>query len=73
MKRSVYETENSNLRHTFGGLIYLSDYNTECRHKKISQGSAVANRIAQDKRFDEQCKRNVKMQIRVQTAGQRNR
>lgn len=44
---------------TFGGKIYLSDFNTDYRGKTSAGGSAIANRIAQDAKFDEQCKRNT--------------
>ena len=42
----------------FGGIIYLSDFNTDYRGKDNTNGSAIANRIAQDKKFDEQCRKN---------------
>ena len=43
----------------FGGIIYLSDFNTDYRGKDNTNGSAIANRIAQDKKFDEQCRKNI--------------
>lgn len=45
---------------TFGGLVYLSDFNTEsCFPKK--GGSSVAGRILSDWRFDEICRKNLEM------------
>ncbi|MDE7016026.1 MAG: hypothetical protein K2P65_00425 [Lachnospiraceae bacterium] len=44
---------------TFGGKIYLSDFNTDYRGKPKAGGSAIASRIAQDAKFDEQCRRNA--------------
>ena len=50
IERGFYKTRND----TFGGYIYLSDFDTEyCRSKNI------AARIASDWKFDEQCKRNA--------------
>lgn len=64
MKTPNHQTGSSLLSNTFGGLIYLSDYNTEHKSRKISRASAVANRIAQDKCFDAQCKRNTEIRKR---------
>lgn len=44
----------------FGGIIYPSDFSTDYRGKDNSNGSTIANRIARDKRFDEQCRRNYR-------------
>lgn len=43
----------------FGGIIYVSDFNTDIRGKDSKNGSAIANRIANDFRFDEQCRKNT--------------
>lgn len=41
----------------FGGIICLSDFNTDYRGKDNTNGSTIANRIAADNRFDKQCKK----------------
>lgn len=43
----------------FGGIIYQSDFNTDYRKKDTPHGSAIASRIAQDYRFDQQCQKNI--------------
>lgn len=43
----------------FGGYIYLSDFNTNCREKNNTHGSTIASRIASDNQFDKQCKKNA--------------
>ena len=52
----IYEVDHTK----FGGLIYPSDFNTDCRGKDNSNGSLIAQRIERDKRFDEQCRRNYR-------------
>ena len=42
----------------FGGIIYSSDFNTDFRGNGHANGSSIANRIAYDHRFDEQCRKN---------------
>lgn len=41
----------------FGGLVYPSDFNTECRKRNNASGSPIAKRIAGDRQFDEQCRK----------------
>lgn len=53
-RHSITHTDHT----TFGGVIYPSDFNTESRAKPRANGSPTANRIAQDLRFDETCKKN---------------
>lgn len=53
-RHSTMQTDHT----TFGGVIYLSDFNTESRAKPRTNGSLTANRIAQDLCFDETCKKN---------------
>ena len=53
-KYKIYKVNHS----TFGGIIYPSDYNTDYRGKDNANGSVIANRIMQDKKFDRQCERN---------------
>lgn len=59
-------TENNyNTDHTrFGGLIYLSDFDTEHRKKKNTNGSVIAGRILRDLNFDQRCRKNIENQIR---------
>lgn len=42
----------------FGGLICLSDFNTERRGKHPTDGSPIAARIRRDQKFDLQCRKN---------------
>lgn len=42
----------------FGGLICLSDFNTEHRRKNHAGGSPIAARIQRDQKFDLQCRKN---------------
>ena len=53
-RTGAYKTDHS----TFGGLVYLSDFCTDYRAKNNKNGSAVAKRIASDRKFDEQCRKN---------------
>lgn len=46
-------------RSTFGGIIYPSDYETDYRRKNNKYGSSIAQRIASDWKFDEQCRKNI--------------
>lgn len=50
----IYEVDHT----TFGGIIYPSDYNTDNLGKNNYNGSPIANRIANDNKFDEQCRKN---------------
>lgn len=50
----IYEVDHS----TFGGFIYLSDYNTDNSGKINTSGSPIAYRIANDNKFDKQCRKN---------------
>lgn len=43
----------------FGGIIYPSDFNTDYRGKDNTHGSTIASRIISDKKFDEQCRKNI--------------
>lgn len=56
---------NYGVDHTrFGGLIYLSDFNTNYCKRKGNVGSEIASRILSDKMFDEQCKKNIECKQR---------
>lgn len=48
---------------TFGGIIYQSDFDTDHRSmiKSNKTVSPIAQRIISDRRFDEQCKRNLEI------------
>ena len=60
MAKISYKTENYKTDHTkFGGLIYLSDLQTDHKGRDNTNGSSIANRIARDQRFDEECKKNI--------------
>ena len=55
-KYKIYKVNHS----TFGGIIYPSDYNTDYRGKDNINGSVIANRIMQDRKFDMQCEKSKK-------------
>lgn len=60
MTKNFHKTETYDKEHLhFGGIIYSSDYNTDYRRKNNTHGSPIAKHIADDKRFDEQCRKNV--------------
>lgn len=51
--------ENYKVDHTrFGGTIYLGDFETDYRGDN-HELSTIAQRIALDMKFDEQCKKNA--------------
>lgn len=53
-----YYTQSNYADHTtFGGTIYLSDFETDYVGKS-QKDSSIARRIMSDWRFDQQCKRN---------------
>lgn len=55
-----YGTKNTLVNHTrFGGVIYLSDYNTDYKGKTNTRGSSIASRIIADRNFDNQCRKNI--------------
>ncbi len=55
-----YRTENFNVDHsTFGGIIHLSDFETDHRGKDNNNGSTIAQRIISDSKFDERCRKNI--------------
>lgn len=59
MPESFYNTGIYRVDHsTFGGVICSSDFNTDYRGKDNTNGSSIAHRIANDSKFDEQCKKN---------------
>ncbi len=49
MKENNYKTELFDREHRhFGGVIYLSDFHTECRKSAARHGSTIASRIVSD-------------------------
>lgn len=61
MTQKINRYKTYEVDHTkFGGIIYPSDFSTDYQGKDNSDGSTIANRIARDKRFDEQCRRNYR-------------
>lgn len=61
MTQKINRYKTYEVDHTkFGGIIYPSDFSTDYRGKDNSDGSTIANRIARDKRFNEQCRRNYR-------------
>lgn len=64
----IYETDHSK----FGGLIFPSDFNTNGRGKNNYNGSPAAKRIADDDRFDQQCKKNKLNHQKIMRGGCRN-
>lgn len=68
MKKTVNATKPYNADpSTYGGKIYLSDFNTYYRKRNNVHGSAIAARIIQDRKFDEQCRNHRNMDIQMQT------
>jgi len=60
MTKNFYTTENYKVDHsTFGGRIYLSDFETDYRGKDNKNGSSIAKRIVSDFIFDEKCRKNI--------------
>ena len=60
MNKTFYRTGRYKVNHNqFGGFIYPSDFNTDHRGKEHRNGSAIAIRIANDSKFDEQCRKNI--------------
>lgn len=56
MKEQICKTGNHGVDHrTFGGVIYASDFNTNCRKNNSVSGSAIARRIINDLAFDREC------------------
>lgn len=54
MPETFYRTGNYKGNHTtYGGIICFSDFNTNYTNGNI------ADRIANDKKFDEQCRKNI--------------
>lgn len=52
----IYEVDHTK----FGGFIFSSNFNTDYKRKDNKKGSIIANRIAQDQKFDNQCRKNIK-------------
>lgn len=50
----IYEVDHT----TFGGRIYLSDFETDYKGKNNYNGSTIAQRIISDRNFDNQCRKN---------------
>lgn len=51
MTNEFYATETYDKEHIhFGGLIYVSDFNTDYRGKNATNGSSIAARIESDLR-----------------------
>lgn len=60
MTEIFYRTRNYDIdRTTFGGQINLSDFETDYRGKDNNYESAIAKRISDDRRFDDQCRKNI--------------
>ncbi|MDE5804588.1 MAG: hypothetical protein K2I22_16910 [Lachnospiraceae bacterium] len=54
MTKFFYKRKNGRTNHTtFGGVLYSSDFDTS------NPRGNIAERIARDTRFDEQCKKNL--------------
>lgn len=59
MTKNQYESGTHNYHNTFGGIIYSSDFNTDYRGKDNKHGSAIADRIIRDRKFDRSCMLNA--------------
>lgn len=62
----IYEVDHTK----FGGVIYLSDYNTDNIGKNNYNGSPIANSIVSDRNFDNQCQKNRENIERIQQYGE---
>lgn len=60
-RHNIMQTDHT----TFGGVIYPSDFNTESNKKTRVNGSLIASRIAQDARFDAECRKNREKRITI--------
>ena len=72
MTESLHNTITRNNHYnprTFGGVIYLSDYNTDCRKKNNTTGSPIAKRILSDRSFDHKCMKNIENRNRFCNGG----
>jgi len=49
---------------TFGGVICLSDFETNHRGSRTANGSPIARRIIADWSFDDQCRKNTTNNIK---------
>ncbi len=66
----IYRTGNYNVDHsTFGGVIYLSDFETDYRGRDNKNGSPIASRIASDYIFDKKCRKNIENRERNKKDG----
>lgn len=54
-----YETKTYKDPTRFGGVIYLSDFETDYRGKDQKE-SSIAKRIESDFKFDHQCRKNIR-------------
>ena len=63
MKRNIITSSNYYESNTFGGYIYLSDFETDYRGKNQEE-SSIAKRIASDWRFDNTCRVQTENKIR---------
>ena len=62
MANDFYKTGKYYVDHsTFGGLIYLSDFNTEHKGTITKRSSTLATRILSDWSFDKQCARDKEL------------
>lgn len=43
----------------FGGLIYLSDFDTNYCKRESNKSSVIASRILSDEMFDKTCRKNI--------------
>lgn len=65
MKKNYYEAELHTENHTtFGGVIYPSDFEPECKKEYKRTGSDIARRIISDWSFDRQCGQNIEVRSR---------
>ncbi len=67
---NFYRAERFKVDHTtFGGLIILSDFETNYRSNNHQNGSSIAQRIVSDLKFDEQCRKNIENRERNKKYG----
>lgn len=72
MTEKFNNVTNQKIDHTkFGGYICLSDFNTNHRGKSNTHGSSIMDRIIQDQKFDQQCRKNLEFRKKY-TEGKNN-
>lgn len=68
--RKIYNYGSDHTR--FGGLIYLSDFDTNYCNSIGNRKSLIASRITSDEIFDEKCRKNIEYRRRTSNKKSQN-